>query len=888
MEPALNQLPLPSGVTSTRLWQISLGRTEAEPLRQAFQGMRARAALLVGEIHRHLPGYTVHDITHLDALWEMAELVAGPDVPLTPAEGFVLGGAILLHDAAMSLAAYPGGFAEIEVTEGWRDLVTSRLQRKLGRAPTSDEIRQIEGGERDEALGVFLRDNHAVQAERLASARWRYRDEDHYLLEVSDLRHHYGYNIGRVAHSHHWSVSRVGKELDETLGAPGGLPADWTVDLLKVAILLRCADAIHLDDRRSPRFLAALRGLTGLSAEHWAFQGRLLRHTVSDGRLRMSAGSPFGLDERRAWWRGYEAAQMVDGELRRCDALLVDTRRPPLAARGVAGAEDPQRFARYVRPQGWEPVQTRVRVSDVPALVERLGGRALYGDDPTVPLRELLQNAIDAVRARRVMEKRAETWGEIHVRTGADGQGRWLEVEDTGVGMSDEVLTGPLLDFGASYWSSSLVREELPGLLAGGFEPIGEFGIGFFSVFMWGDRVQITTRPVAEGARTRVLEFETGPRADPVLREATSAERLRDPGTRVRVWLRGGSGGEPTGYGRSGTDGPDATAARRAWSTWPLDRRVAWLCPTSEVTIYTETGGARRVEAVSANDWLTLPAQQLIDRLTGKGPVSASHAARWPPTDWHLLPVQRGDRVLGRAGLHVPAEVNGAGVLTVGGLRAMEALHVAGVLLGTTESARRDEARPLATADELRPWAEAQADQWARSDASPLRQHAVAGLLRWCGVSTGALPVALSREGWLTEAALAGWLQARSSVLVTYLGDDARGGLGADAGGPRPPPDLTLSDDVLMIAFEDDLSEPPERFQRVIEALLGDSRGPRLGTRTGLQALIEEVACRVWAGGGAALRADNLRRVPGEHPVIGTRGGREVTAFAVQLVRPTI
>jgi hypothetical protein len=71
--------------------------------------MRDRAAQLVAEIPQNLRDYTVHDITHLDALWETASLVAGSDYSLNPLEGFVLGGAILLHDAGMALVAYPLG-----------------------------------------------------------------------------------------------------------------------------------------------------------------------------------------------------------------------------------------------------------------------------------------------------------------------------------------------------------------------------------------------------------------------------------------------------------------------------------------------------------------------------------------------------------------------------------------------------------------------------------------------------------------------------------------------------------------------------------------------------------------------------------------------------------
>lgn len=85
------------------LWRRTLGdksddmKPQREFLRQAFLGFRDRTAQLVSEIGPQLPGLTVHDITHIDALWRVANEVAGPDYPLNPAEAFILGGAFLLH-----------------------------------------------------------------------------------------------------------------------------------------------------------------------------------------------------------------------------------------------------------------------------------------------------------------------------------------------------------------------------------------------------------------------------------------------------------------------------------------------------------------------------------------------------------------------------------------------------------------------------------------------------------------------------------------------------------------------------------------------------------------------------------------------------------------------
>jgi len=118
------------------LWQRTLADQsdgldpQREVLRQAFLRFRDRAARLDGEIGGLLPELTVHDITHLDALWRVADQIAGPIYPVNPAEAFVLGGAFLLHDAAHVLAAYPDGLAGVRRSVEWKDLIAQRFGEK--------------------------------------------------------------------------------------------------------------------------------------------------------------------------------------------------------------------------------------------------------------------------------------------------------------------------------------------------------------------------------------------------------------------------------------------------------------------------------------------------------------------------------------------------------------------------------------------------------------------------------------------------------------------------------------------------------------------------------------------------------------------------------------
>ena len=586
-----------------------------EVLRQALLTFRDRVAQLVQTLGAELPDLTVHDITHLDALWRVADQIAGPDYPINPAEAFVLGGAFLLHDAAHVMAAYPGGISSIKQTVQWQDLIAQRFG---GRDPEaySDEERS--------ALFQVLRHLHAEQAHTLARLDWAVPGGPKLpLLQHVELREYYADLIGEIAASHHWPTHRVAEVFhDRRVSAAAFLhPADWEVDALKLAFLLRTADAAHIDALRAPWFLFALRRPQGISEDHWRFQAKLGQPTrTPEGELRITSGSQFSHAERKAWWLAYDTACMIDRELRDAHALMRDERRQCFAATCVLGAETPEGFARQVRVGEWEPVNAAPMIADVPKVIAALGGSTLYGDEPWIALRELLQNALDAVRALRALGHLGETEGEVEVRAEhADGDDWWLHVTDTGIGMSRHVLTNVLLYFGNSLWRSDLLRDELPGLARSGFDAVGQFGIGFYSVFMLGSQVHVTTRRFKRSSHDDAdqwqLVFEDGLRGWPLVTQTVGTNYLHHHGTRVSVKLGAdqlASMFRPLTRLELSTalrpaqwfdETPDTDAVLRRGSEY-LPALVGWLCPASEVALHARFADARRVAVVAPNDWM--------------------------------------------------------------------------------------------------------------------------------------------------------------------------------------------------------------------------------------------------------------------------------------------
>jgi len=521
---------MPELFEETTLWRSSLGADDVHVKRLAGALLTARKNVqdLLSGIPGDMKGYTVHDVSHLDALWEIADLIAGPDFQLNPAEAFVFGVSVLLHDSGMSVLAYPGGIDEVVKTDVWGECAAS-----FGVA--GQDINSIPSGLKSSLVTNVLRILHAQQAEKLATQTWSMGSRHFHLIEDDDLRNHYGPIAGRIAHSHHWDSQSLSLKFSSTLGSFGGMPSSWTIDGVKVATLLRCADAAHIDHRRAPRRLFAMTKPQGLSEVHWNFQSRLAKPYVSNRRLQYSSIDPFDVSLVDAWYLCFDTAQMIDKELADADENLRG-RGAGFVVTGVQGAKSVEKFSQNVATAGWKPVGVDVQVSDVPALAKTLGGEALYSSK-IAPIRELIQNAADSIDARvQIDSDFSKSKGRIVVRI-RELDARWvLDVEDNGIGMSERVLTRALLDFGKSFWRSEMMREEYPSMQRGFQESRGKFGIGFFSIFMWSEKVTVVSRKFSEAqSATMAIEFLGGISKRPILREAHARERSSETITRVSV-----------------------------------------------------------------------------------------------------------------------------------------------------------------------------------------------------------------------------------------------------------------------------------------------------------------------------------------------------------------
>ncbi|MFJ3765750.1 HSP90 family protein [Streptomyces sp. NPDC090082] len=161
---------------------------------------------------------------------------------------------------------------------------------------------------------------------------------------------------------------------------------------------------------------------------------------------------------------------------------------------------------------------------DLRGLVDLLSHH-LYSS-PRVYLRELLQNAVDALTARQALTPGAPA--TITVRTGAT-----LTITDTGIGLSEADVHRFLATIGRSSKRTADGALDGAGLDAARGEFIGQFGIGLLACFVVADEITVLSRSAADPVAPTV-EWRGHSDGRYTIRTLPSAT-LPEPGTTVKL-----------------------------------------------------------------------------------------------------------------------------------------------------------------------------------------------------------------------------------------------------------------------------------------------------------------------------------------------------------------
>jgi molecular chaperone HtpG len=154
--------------------------------------------------------------------------------------------------------------------------------------------------------------------------------------------------------------------------------------------------------------------------------------------------------------------------------------------------------------------------------------------DREVFLRELLSNASDALNRLRfemvTNQDVLDPAAELAIRITVDKEARMITIQDTGIGMTkDEIIEnlGTIAQSGARKFLEA-AKDKSTDLM----QVIGQFGVGFYSVFMVADWVRVTSRSYKPRAKA-VSWYATGEEDFQV-----SPAEMNERGTKVEIKLK--------------------------------------------------------------------------------------------------------------------------------------------------------------------------------------------------------------------------------------------------------------------------------------------------------------------------------------------------------------
>jgi molecular chaperone HtpG len=543
------------------------------------------------------PEYTDHGPRHISAVLAAAEGLIREEAwrHLTSEDAAVLVLSALLHDSAMHLTADglldliqrsgPPAIPQLD-SAGWSDLFSAfflearRWDQKTLHRILGDQAKEIHEEEdliiyirhpREKPdpetwetryrkfLGEFVRRHHGRLAHEIALGG--VPGYSPYKLRLTRIPRDMADLAGIVARSHNMALRETFAYLKDRYS---GRVVCRNSHVIFLMALLRIADYLELRaDRVSSTMLKIQRLRSPISQEEW--DAHLAVHEVRpDDEDREAVFIQAEPASAREFLKLQRLLFGLQNELDTTWAVLgeVYSRQEELAKlemklrRVKSNLADPDDFMRRQQP-AYFPFQATFEAAGGELL--KLLVRPLYGDRPEVGVRELLQNALDAVYERRqyiqghpdaatIPQPDQEADVLISIDTDSDGRS-WLTISDKGIGMTVATVREYFLRAGASYRTSDAWRQEFEEEGESIVLRSGHFGIGILAAFLLGEQVEVTTRHISE-PEDRGMCFSAS-----FDQQQIEIKRISKPtcGTCIRVCLSPSAEERLTGY-ESGWD----------------------------------------------------------------------------------------------------------------------------------------------------------------------------------------------------------------------------------------------------------------------------------------------------------------------------------------------
>lgn len=487
-------------IEDTILWKLlqSKGNHELSLIGQlpnlceeAFDRMKAMPATS--------PQYTLHDETHFLRVVELMAMVLDNSInELNDVELCLLILAAYYHDQGMVMTEeeYRNLSSDQEFQifrDNWyldhpnRDEIQTQLRvsniTNNERARLANSLTELEKA----MFTDYLRVTHAKRsADYIINTFSSDKRLEVSGINLADL-------LAKICESHYSHTQELtpanGYHYDEQIGL-------YKINVPFIAVVLRLEDILDFDADRTPDVLfRTIHFSSDISLQEWEKHRGIQGWEISNNLIRFTA---------KYSHPAYHAASLkfmdwVDKELSECLNLC---RNFPAEFEHykllLPSRVDRSRIQSLNNSYIFHDLEISLSRNEI---IKLLMTDKLYSR-PSVCIRELLQNSLDALRYRKALFACSDselewTKGRVDFLHDIDKDGyEIIQCKDNGVGMDKDIVTRFFTKAGRSFYRSPEFERERVNFKKKGvdYDPCSQFGIGFMSCFMLGDRIKIETR----------------------------------------------------------------------------------------------------------------------------------------------------------------------------------------------------------------------------------------------------------------------------------------------------------------------------------------------------------------------------------------------------------
>ena len=443
------------------------------------------AMLLNNRVQVVFPNYTLHDINHsirvANYMYEIVKHkinIKTPNNSIQELDIVIMLYSAILHDIGMVVNE-----KEIEQikADNYQINNNQKCHIQLSGIKNLDWIKCIESGEEQNkyAIQEYIRRIHGLRAVQYIK-NVQLEDNDYFVIpDFSTSNFHE--DLALICQSHNESFDWIKKKLkkEKTKG-------DYTYNPQFCACILRLADILDIDERRTPQVLFESVNPQGFSNEEW-LQHKVIQNAkkikLKEGQINFKFTGE--CSDAKIHRKIYQYLDWVKDEIIGVEILMKTFQPNYILNLNASIIREIESKGDYTIPDNKISINYR-------AVSTLLVGDKIYGDRK-YGLRELLQNSIDACNLRYEIESKGSEIGrdehKSKIKIIIDESRNEFRIKDNGIGMTIDVINKHFLSIGKSYYRSDNFK-----IANYNYQPIGTFGIGFLACFMLSKKIKIKTR----------------------------------------------------------------------------------------------------------------------------------------------------------------------------------------------------------------------------------------------------------------------------------------------------------------------------------------------------------------------------------------------------------